>query len=191
MTRLLLVSGSLRQDAWNTRLLHYLAEPLHAEATLDVLLPSEVTLPLFDQDLEHDPLLRPALLAVHQRFAACDGLLIASPEYNGQPTAYLKNLIDWVSRLSYLDSGLANPFHGKPVLLCSATTGWSGGAQGLQAARSLFAYLGALVLGETITVAHVDQTWDGERFQFDPFFADYLFRTSQRLSALAGTLSHS
>lgn len=55
-------------------------------------------LPFYNADLE-DPSLTPEVVK-DWRFSvlACDGLFIASPEYNFGPTALIKNAIDWVSR---------------------------------------------------------------------------------------------
>lgn len=174
MSTLLMVSGSLRRDSLNARLLTELAERLDPAVTVDVLAPPSVGLPLFDQDQENDPCLRDRLAAIHARFLACDGIVVASPEYNGQPSAYLKNLVDWVSRLAYIDHAFANPFRDKPVLLCSASTGWSGGAVAIPSARALFGYVGSVVLGDTICIPHADQAWTGDGFALDPFFDEQI-----------------
>lgn len=130
-TTLLLLSGSLRRDSYNARLLRHLARHLDGRCGFDMPQPDELDLPLFNEDLEQHAALHARVLALHRRLAACDGIIVASPEYNGQPGACLKNLIDWVSRLAYLDARLAHPFLDLPVLLCSASTGWSGGAVAL------------------------------------------------------------
>ena len=98
----------------------------------------------------------------------CHGLVVASPEYNGQLTPFLKNLVDWVSRLSYTSSRFEPVFCDRPVLLCSASTGWSGGAVGLPHARSLFGYVGSVVVGDAITLPFADQAWDADGEFLDP-----------------------
>ena len=99
MTRLLLFCGSQRRASLNARLLDEVARLVPDGVTLDMLPPNAVDLPLFDQDREEDPTVRGRLAILHARFAAADALILASPEYNGLMTPYLKNLIDWVSRL--------------------------------------------------------------------------------------------
>jgi len=185
MTTILLVCGSQRAASFNARLLQHVAAPLGARCRLDTLAATEVALPLFDQDRETDPALVAHLTALHRRFAAADGSIVACPEYNGQPTPYLKNLIDWVSRLAYLDPRLGNPFADRPVLLCSASTGWSGGAVALPLLRSLFGYVGGVVLGDAVTVAHADQAWDGAAYCFDPAFDAGITAAAERLLRLA------
>ena len=182
MTRLLLLSASLRRDSLNTRLLQHLQTGLQAHCVPDLLLPQQVALPLFDQDLEHEPALVQQVRTLHARIAACDGVLVASPEYNGQPPAYLKNLVDWVSRLGYIDGHSASPFCDRPLLLCSASTGWSGGAVAMPHARALFGYVGALVIGDSVSIPYADQAWDDLLgFQFDPYYETRLDAATQRL----------
>jgi len=170
MTTLLLVSGSQRRDSFNGRLLRDIAARVAGRCSIDTLEPHEVDLPLFNQDLETDSSVVARVLQSYRRFEASHGIIVASPEYNGQPTPYLKNLIDWVSRLPHVDGQFANPFLGRPLLLCSASTGWSGGGAGMAHARALFAHVGCVVMGDSINVPHAAEAWTGTAFAFDPFF---------------------
>lgn len=167
MTTLLLISGSQRRASWNTRLLEHLAFSLQWQCAVDLLEPHSIGLPLFDQDLETDALVLQTLSDLHQRFAHCSAIVVACPEYNGQASPLLKNTIDWVSRLAHIDARFANPFHNKPVLLCSASTGWGGGALVIQNLRSLFGYLGAAVMGPSIGIARAPEQWSADGFAFD------------------------
>ncbi len=54
---------------------------------------------------------------------ACDGAVIASPEYVHAPSGVTKNALDWLAG----STGL----YGKPVLLLSASPGQTGGLRGL------------------------------------------------------------
>ena len=170
MTRVLLICGSQRASSLNARLLAALAAVLPSDVDAETLLPVEVGLPLFDGDCEHDPVLTDRVRALHARFLAADALIVASPEYNGLMTPYLKNLVDWVSRLPWREPGVANAFADKPVLLAAASPGWSGGAVAIPACRALFGDCGAVVFGEAITVPYADRALlaDGS---LDPAFA--------------------
>jgi NAD(P)H-dependent FMN reductase len=186
---LLLVSGSRRAESLNARLLRELGRRVGERSALDVLHPAEVSLPIFDQDLEADPAVVEHVATLHRRFEASDALLIASPEYNGQLPAYLKNLVDWVSRLPYVDPRFENPFLNRPVLLCGASTGWSGGAVAIPHARALFGYVGCLVIGETVCVPYADQAWTGDGFAFDPIFDAHIDAAIDRTVDLAAAHS--
>jgi chromate reductase, NAD(P)H dehydrogenase (quinone) len=166
--RILMWSGSQRKDSLNTQLLEQLALDIPAAFQIERLEDVAVQLPLFDQDLEAQPAPLQLALRLHAQVSRCDAIVLASPEYNGQVTPYLKNTVDWMSRLPYLDPNLGNPFLDRPVLLCSASPSWSGGAGGLAHARSLFAYVGAMVLGDTVSVPFADQCASDWGFVWDP-----------------------
>jgi NAD(P)H-dependent FMN reductase len=148
-------------------LLDHLAFSLQWQCAVDLVEPRSIGLPLFDQDLESDADVLKSLTKLHQRFTACSGIIVACPEYNGQATPLLKNTIDWVSRLAHIDTRFDNPFLNKPVLLCSASTGWGGGALVIQNLRSLFGYLGAVVMGPSIGIARSHDQWTVDGFEFD------------------------
>ena len=182
---LLLVSGSQRAASYNARLLTDLAGRLQGLCTIDVLAPEQVDLPLFNQDLETDPEVVRRVASVHRRFAASHGLIVATPEYNGQLPPYLKNLVDWVSRLAYIDADRANAFVDRPVLLCSASTGWSGGALAIPPARALFGYVGCVVIGDTVNVPHAASAWTGDGYAFDDALHDQIDAALTRILRLA------
>jgi len=184
MTKMLLLSGSQRRESFNTRLLLHIAVGLTGYAEIDMLDAREADLPLYNQDLVQNPAVVDRVAALHARFDSADAVIVASPEYNSLPSPYLKNVIDWVSRLPRIAAGSQNPFYGCPVLLCSASTGWSGGAVGLTSARTLFGYLGAMVLGDQVCVPHADQSWNGAYYEFNPAFEEYIDAVLRRLVAV-------
>ena len=69
-------------------------------------------------------------------------------------------MIDWVSRLSYCNMECINPFLDKPVLLASATTGYSGGQIGLEHLATLMRYVGGLVLASSVSISHAHKIFD-------------------------------
>ncbi len=185
MTQLLLLSGSQRQESFNARLLNHLAQHVEDSCGLLTAAPFAEYLPIFNQDLENEPTIRAQVTELHAVFMACDGIVVASPEYNGQLTPYLKNIIDWVSRLAYIDPAFDNPFVDKPVLLCTASTGGSGGAMGIPSARALFGYVGGVVFGETISVPFAHQAWTDAGYFFEGDFEDHLQHVIQRFAKQA------
>ncbi|MEY8878204.1 MAG: NADPH-dependent FMN reductase [Leptothrix sp. (in: b-proteobacteria)] len=191
---MLLVAGSLRRGSWNGALLDDFSQRLSFEqgdaCAIDRLTPADGRLPLFDEDLEADSAVMAQVAALHRRFAACDGLVIASPECNGQLSAYLKNLIDWVSRLMQADATFANPFLDRPVLLCSATTGTSGGAVAIPHARAWFGHVGALAIGDAVCVAQADRAWTGDGDAFAPWLDAQIDAALQRVHRLASQFAH-
>jgi chromate reductase len=189
MTTLLFVSGSQRQGSLNSRLLRNVAQRLEGRCRVDMLESAEIDLPLFNQELEDTPAVIGRVAALHQRFKASDGIVVASPEYNGQLTPYLMNIVAWVSRLAHVDSRFDNPFYGHPLMLCSASTGQSGGALAMPHARALFDYVGCLITSDSICVPYADQAWTGNGYAFDPFFDEQIDATTDSFLQLVQSLT--
>lgn len=86
----------------------------------------------------------------------CDGVLLASPEYNWSFPGSLKNLIDWVSVIK------PNPLAKKPFLLMSASPSMRGGAEGLVQLRTPLAALGAYVYPKLFTLSQADSLFEAD-----------------------------
>lgn len=109
--RVLMLSGSLRAGSTNTALLAGFAECAPDGFEIE-LFEGLGDLPPFSPDGEASP--PESVLRLAAAIAACDGILIACPEYaHGIPGAF-KNALDWlVSRFE---------IPGKPVMLAHAST---------------------------------------------------------------------
>ena len=121
MVRLLGISGSLRRGSFNTALLHAAATLLPADTTLDIRTLHGI--PLYDGDIEASAGIPTAVTALKEAFAAADGVLLATPEYNNSIPGVFKNAIDWMSRPP-ADS--RRVFAGKRVALLGASPGGFG-----------------------------------------------------------------
>jgi len=181
MKRIALISGSQRRESYNTRLLRDFAVRLAGRCVCDLIEPADVQLPLFNEDLEHDGKVIESVASLHARVYAAQGLIVASPEYNGQLTPFLKNTIDWISRLPRISPLYSHAFLDRAILLCSASTGWSGGIAGIPHARALFGYLGGVVLGDVINLSRAAEAWSGYGFAFDPLVEGRLDGALERL----------
>lgn len=129
MMRLVAVSGSLRRDSANTTLLRA-AVSLAPPGTHITLFDQLGSLPHFNPDIEHDDIA--AVTAWRTILSACDGIVIACPEYaHGVPGAF-KNALDWavgstgaVSKPVALINSSARAVHAHAALLDIVTTmGW-------------------------------------------------------------------
>ena len=116
--RILGISGSLRRESHNTRLLRAAGALLPEGAELDVF-GGLAEIPPFSEDVEHDP--PESVLALREAIAAADAVLIATPEYNGSIPGGLKNAVDWASRPRQ-EAALMN----KTVAVTGASTGQFG-----------------------------------------------------------------
>lgn len=124
------LSGSLRPDSYNTRLLQAAADFLGDGRTFTLL---SADLPLYSEALEGEAL--PAAVRDFKRaMADADALLIASPEYNHSFSGVLKNALDWASRPAF-----ESPLQGKPVALLSASLSPLGGVRAQAQLRPVLA----------------------------------------------------
>ena len=97
--------GSLRRSSMNAALLRATARLAPAGLTVEVF-PGLAALPLFNPDLEAG--MPQPVRTMHAAVAACDALLIASPEYAHGITGVLKNALDWlVSFEGFIDKRVA------------------------------------------------------------------------------------
>jgi chromate reductase len=119
MTTLKLVgiSGSLRADATNTKLLREAAR-LFGDCDFDLL---DIGFPLYDGDDEAANGVPQAVQDAAARIAAADAVIMSTPEYNKGPSGVLKNALDWISRAD------GTPWNDKPVAVMSAAAGRAGG----------------------------------------------------------------
>jgi NAD(P)H-dependent FMN reductase len=138
--RLLLIAGSAREGALSGRLMDAAgarARAAGAETARADL--RALALPLYDGDIEAQQGVPAGALMLRDQFAACDAVLIVTPEYNGFPTPLFINAFDWLSRVK------ADPDRGlpagnaatadKPVGLLSSSPGPVGGLRALNVVR--------------------------------------------------------
>ena len=137
--KILGIVGSLRRDSYNAMLMRAAQELLPPDVEL-VLFEQLADIPAFDEDLEDGP--APEAVAVlKEAIAEADGVLIATPEYNGSVPGFLKNALDWVSRPFE-----NNPLRNKPVAVMGASTGMFGAVWAQAELRKVCGLIGARAL---------------------------------------------
>jgi len=121
VTKLIGLSGSLRQRSFNSSLLTAAVElmPQGAEMTVG----SIRNIPLYDGDLEAAQGIPGPVQVLKDAIAAADGLLLVTPEYNNSIPGVFKNAVDWLSRPP---ADISQVFGGKPVALIGASPGGFG-----------------------------------------------------------------
>ena len=136
--KLLGIVGSLRADSYNAMLMRAAAEQLPPGVELTVY-EGLRDVPPYDEDLE--AVEQPAVEGLKAAIAEADGVLFATPEYNGSIPGQLKNALDWVSRP--FDH---NPLRNKPAAVVSASTGMFGAVWASAELRKVLGLIGARVL---------------------------------------------
>jgi len=120
--RILGISGSLRRDSHNRRLLLEAAELFPAGTELE-LFGGLKAVPPYDEDDDRDEETHPAVTELRDAITRADAVLIATPEHNSSVPGQLKNAIDWASRPP------DQPFAGKPCAIIGAAAGMAGSAR--------------------------------------------------------------
>lgn len=157
---LLGISGSLRSDSLNSKLIENAAKAFDPASFVR----ADLNLPLYDGDLEAQGM-PAAVTTLQDQIAAADAVIISTPEYNQSLSGVLKNALDWVSR------GEPKPFQGKPVAIMSAAAGRAGGARASYALRLALQSFGPKLLSAEVLVAGAGGEFDengvltSERYQ--------------------------
>nr|BAC65299.1 hypothetical protein [Pseudomonas fluorescens] len=160
--KILAFSGSTRNASLNVKLLNLaVAATLEHGAQVTHIDLRDFPLPIYDGDLEAESGVPDNAMILRELLFAHDGLLIASPEYNGSVTALLKNTLDWCSRPSNGLDGLA-PFRGKAVGLMAASLSPFGGLRGIIDLRGIMVKLGATVLSEDVALPIAQNAFDAD-----------------------------
>ncbi|MGL6290982.1 MAG: NADPH-dependent FMN reductase [Silanimonas sp.] len=158
--RLLAFAGSLRRESFNRKLLLTLARGAEdAGAEVDRIDLREFSLPVYDAEIEAEGM-PAAVRALQARMAACAGLLIATPEYNGSMPALVKNTLDWMSRAQADGRPGTALFNGKVAGICSASPGALGGLRSLLVTRDALSKLGLWVAPSQVAVGRADAAFD-------------------------------
>lgn len=124
-THIATLAGSVRTGSLNVQLAQLAATTVSNRSARGSFVDlSQFELPIYNADLESAGGIPKEAFQIAELIRQADGLLIASPEYNGAYTALLKNVIDWVTRVDYSAWAV-------PTALASATPGRSGGRRGL------------------------------------------------------------
>ena len=149
--QVLAVSGSLRADSYNTRLLELAAEAAPAGVEVELFDPAAIAaLPLYDQDLDVPGEVPVSVQRLRDAWAEADAILFATPEYNGSVPGGLKNAVDWASR-PQREAALTN----KTAAVVGASTGQFGALWAQQDLKRILGIAGARVVGEPLPVARV------------------------------------
>jgi chromate reductase len=171
---LLGLAGSLRRESHSMAILRGLQTRLGPDRRLYI---GDIRMPLYNEDEEglgHAP-----VIALRREIAACDGVILATPEYNHGVPGLLKNALDWASR-PYGASALA----GKPVLVISCSPAFTGGVRAhAQLNDALLSLEARLVSGPQAVIGGIAGKVDQGRL-VDEASLDFLVEGVERMAAM-------
>jgi chromate reductase len=151
--KVLAISGSLRPDSYNTKLLRAAEELLPPDVDF-VLYQGVKEVPPYDEedDVQPAPM---SVAALRSAIREADAILFSTPEYNSSIPGSLKNALDWVSRPM-----ATNPLRNKPVAVVGASTGAFGAVWAQAELRKVLAAIGARVVEGEVAVGHAPTRFD-------------------------------
>lgn len=155
MRRIVGIAGSMRSASYSRIVLNCFAAKLPADAAFERL--DIGIFPHYNEDLESAGL-PGAVVAARASVAACDGVIIVTPEFNHGVPGVLKNALDWLSRPAF-DSC----FKGKPVMFASVAPGPMGGVRAqYQLRETMASMLCNLIPLQELAIAGIgDKVADG------------------------------
>jgi chromate reductase len=173
------ISGSLRRDSYNTKLLRVAEELLPPEVDF-VLYQGLKDVPPYDEEDDVQPA-PTAVATLRSAIGEADAVLFATPEYNSSVPGSLKNALDWVSR-----PVATNPLRNKPVVVVGASTGAFGAVWAQAELRKVLAAIGARVVDAEVAVGHAPTRFDEAGRLEDEGLQDQLQETVEALLAETG-----
>ena len=156
------ISGSLRRDSHNTRLLRAAGEIVERQGAEFELFDGLKAIPPYDEDddVGEGP---GAVARLREAIAEADAILFATPEYNSSIPGVLKNAVDWASR----PAG-ESPLRNKPVAVIGASTGMFGAVWAQAELRKVLGATGARVAEVELAVGHAHEHLEPSGYPSDP-----------------------
>lgn len=159
--KILVFAGSIRTGAYSGKTADAAQKELAlqgAEVTRISL--SDYPLPIMDEDLEAEKGIPENAYKLARLFVAHDGILIATPEYNGSIPPLLKNAIDWISRVREDAGKPLRPLPGRVVALCSSSNGHFAGIRSASHLRQVLAHIQVDVIAPQLSVPNGGEAFD-------------------------------
>ena len=150
-----LLSGSTRSASMNRKLVAAMANVFtDAGAKAQIIDLNDYDMPLYNGDYEEEHGVPDATHRLIETLLTCDGVFIATPEYNGCMPPLLKNTIDWTSRVGL--EQFSRPVYG----IGAASPGPLSGIMALRQLHYILARLGAHIVPTQLGVGSYGQAFN-------------------------------
>ncbi|MGB5403124.1 MAG: NAD(P)H-dependent oxidoreductase [Robiginitalea sp.] len=141
MSVILATAGSNSSTSINYKLVQFTADCVE-ERPVECVELAGFDFPMYSEDLEKSSGIPQQIIEFRIRLQQAGGLLLSVNEHNGNPSAFFKNLLDWLSRdeRRFLD--------GTPVFLMSASGGKRGAISSRNVVEQMLERFGAEVVSK-------------------------------------------
>lgn len=154
MSTILAFAGSNSSTSINHQLVTYLTTQLQ-ETAFELFKLSDMDLIVYSEDEQRDNGFPSSINQIYKHIQSSKGLLISVNEHNGNPSAFFKNVLDWLSRLD------RKFLEGKKVFLLSTSNGARGGMSSLEVVKNMLPRFGAEII-DTYSLASFKENFSVE-----------------------------
>ncbi len=159
---ILVFAGSTRKDALSKQLARAVSLEIQDQGgTANLIDLADFSAPLYNGDDEEAHGVPQAIKDLNALIRRHDGLVIATPEYNGFFTPLLKNTLDWCSRPGAAEETPPLP-RGKPACIVASSPGPMGGVRAIPRLRDYLLELGFLVCPESHAISKAGDAFAGD-----------------------------
>lgn len=116
MAKIIGISGSLRKNSFNTKLLRLAQKK--SKDDIDVVTLEGI--PLYNGDVEEQNGVPDSVINLQEKIKTSAGVIISTREYNNGISGVLKNTIDWLSRPKQI---IEEIYFGNPFAMMGVTVG--------------------------------------------------------------------
>ncbi len=155
MSYILGFAGSNSSTSINYKLVRYTTS-LITQQELRLLNLSNYPFPMYSEDYEKEHGFSNELVALKEDIQKASGIIISVNEHNSNPSAYFKNLVDWLSRVD------TDFIRDQKVFLMATSVGKRGAQSSLEVSEKLLSRFGALVT-DTFSLPSFSDNFDMEK----------------------------
>lgn len=164
MARILAFAGSNSSTSINYKLVRYTTSLVEGHE-VELLNMADYNFPVFSEDLEREEGYSDLLRELKDRIGHANALIISVNEHNGNPSAFFKNVLDWLSRM---DRGfLADT----KIFLMSCSGGRRGGSGSLEVVKGILPRFGGEIIA-SFSLPSFNHTFDTAKGITDPELAE-------------------
>lgn len=140
MKKILLFAGSNSSTSINKKLIKYVADNIK-EAETEIINLEDYEPPMFSVDIEKEITSPESIQKLVKKFRNYDGFVVSTPEHNHIPPAFLKSILDWLSRVHlHIFEDEPRYFEDKPLLLLSTSPGKGGATRSIEHVEYLLSF---------------------------------------------------
>ncbi|MBI3966514.1 MAG: NAD(P)H-dependent oxidoreductase [Chloroflexi bacterium] len=156
------ILGSTRRGRQSARVARFVFDRMrrHAELETELIDLLEVDLPIMEERLRFRDDPPPGLVELGDKIRRADSLVIVTPEYNNGYPGVLKNALDY----------FLPEYRRKPIAIVTVSGGPWGGLHCLSQLRLVTLGMGAFPIPASISVAHVQDSFEEDGTPKDPAF---------------------